>query len=341
MTSSIAWKRHGCYTLGSQQYFNMPLDKSVLGCLDDWNALDHFDPTSATRRMFAQFMNLRTVYGALQDGFDLVQRGNWTYTIQRPGSNNTRTEMGLWSASRAAIEGVQTLHGTFNDQVWLLFMNENSTQTYTYDCTQAEWISTPYQSGVVIQNLFAPYEKYTLADSRSSFLNNGGPPWQGCLPSITMDPYGFKAFVPVAQWVPPLPALTKFIPGHDARIHVEAGDVNATTVNIAFEFDTQMSCDSVTNSMTFNMSSSGKGGAPTVQQGSVVCGNVNNPDPSMIQGGSTSAWSWAATLQNVPDGILRITLNNPAASTGNATTGVRTLFSPFKPSAHILFPIER
>jgi alpha-1,3-glucan synthase len=44
MASNQAWQRHGCYKLGSEQYFNMPLEKSLLGCVDDWNSLDHFDP---------------------------------------------------------------------------------------------------------------------------------------------------------------------------------------------------------------------------------------------------------------------------------------------------------
>jgi len=324
MTSNIAWQRHGCYCLGSQQYFNMPLDKAVIGCQDDWNSLDHFDPTSDTRRLFAQFNYLRTIYGALQDGFDLVQRGNWTYQIQRPGSNGTATEMGLWSVSRAAIAGVQTLNGVFNDQVWLLFMNENVTQTYTYDCKQSLWISSPFESNTTVQNLFAPYETYTLQDSLSSFFNNSQAPWYGCLPSITMEPFSFKAFVPVDQWVPPLPALTRYVPGHDARIQVEAGSANATSLDISFEFNTPMNCDSVTNAMSFNMSSSGIGGNVTVLQSSIVCSNVTNPILPTISGASFSVWSWSATLQNVPDGILTIQLDNPASTLANATTtGVR------------------
>jgi alpha-1,3-glucan synthase len=47
-----------------------------------------------------------------------------------------------------------------------------------------------------------------------------------------------------------------------------------------------------------------------------VCGNVNNPSPSIIPGGSTSVWSWAATLQNVPDGILTIKFNKPGVANG-------------------------
>lgn len=322
MTSNTAWQRHGCYTLGSQQYFNMPLEKSLLGCQDDWNSLDHFDPTMATRRLFAQFNYLRSVYGSLQDGFNLVQRGNWTYQIERPGSNNTFTEMGLWSASRSAIAGVQTLNSTITDQVWLIYTNENATKTYTFDCKQSLWISSPYVSGTVVRNLLAPYENYTLQDSLSSYNNNSQAPWQGCLPSITMDGYGFKAFVPVAEWAPPLPALTKFKPGHDARLHVESGDANATTVDLVFEFNTEMNCDSVTGSMSFNMSSSGQGGTPTLNSGSVTCGAVTNPEPEEITAVSTSVWSWAGTLQNVPDGVLTITITNPTAQSGNGSTGV-------------------
>lgn len=75
MPATQAWKRHGCYRLGSQQYFNMPLHKTLLGCEDSWNRLDHFDPTMDSRRIFAAFNFLRSTYGALQDGFNLVQRG--------------------------------------------------------------------------------------------------------------------------------------------------------------------------------------------------------------------------------------------------------------------------
>ena len=73
MPGTKAWQRHGCYALGSDQYFNMPMGKAMLGCQDQWNALDHFDPSTDTRRVFSQFNYLRTVYGALQDGFNLVQ----------------------------------------------------------------------------------------------------------------------------------------------------------------------------------------------------------------------------------------------------------------------------
>jgi alpha-1,3-glucan synthase len=331
MISNKAWQRHGCYTLGSQQYFNMPLEKALLGCQDDWNSLDHFDPTSDTRRIFGQFMYLRSVYNALQDGFNLVQRGNWTYFIQRPGSNDTATEVGLWSVSRSGIPGVQTLTGNRTDQIWLLYTNENTTKTYNFDCKENLWISSPYQSGTTVQNLFAPYETYQLQDSLSSFNNDSKAPWQGCLPNITMEGFGFKALVPQAVWVAPLPALTKFTPGHDARIQAQAGDANATNVDIALQFNVEMNCNSVTSSISFNMSSSGKGGNPSINQNSIKCAAISNPDPSAISAAGTSAWSWSATIQDVSDGVLTLTVKNPAAQNGNVTTGV--VFFPF----HVCF----
>lgn len=336
MTANTAWQRHGCYKLGSDQYFNMPLQKALTGCEDDWNSLDHFDPTTPSRRMFAQFNYLRSVYGALQDGFNLVQRGNWTHFETLPGSNQTATELGLWTVSRSGIPGVQTLSGNHTDQVWLLYTNENATKTYNFDCDSPSWISSPYVSGTIIQNLFAPYEVYTLEDSLSSFNNDSKAPWQGCLPNVTMDPYGFKMLVPQTEWVPALPALTKFSPGHDARILAEATDTNATTVEISLEFNMAMDCTSISNSLSFNVSSSGNGTAPTFDASAVKCNTLTNSPPSHVQGAASSAFQWNATLTGVPDGILTITLNNPAAASG-ATTGVRVYFALRRRSTDVIF----
>ncbi len=317
MTSNTAWKRHGCYTLGSEQYFNMPLDKSLVGCHDDWNALDHFDPTADSRRMFRHFNYLRTIYGALQDGFNLVQRGNWTHLIERPGSNHTATEMGLWSISRSGISGVQNLTGTFTDQVWMLYSNENETKSWEYDCQENLWISSPFQSGTTVRNLFAPFETYTLEDSGSAYYADNKAPWYGCLPNLTMDAYGFKALVPVAQWVAPPLTMTAFNPGHDYRLLAEDGQTNATTVDISIEFNAVLDCGEVTNAISLNMSSSGKGSTPSITN--VNCQSISNAPASIIQGGSTSAWEWTATLTNFPDGVLEITVDNAKDSNGNST----------------------
>lgn len=320
MTSNLAWQRHGCYTLGSEQYFNFPLDKSLIGCYDDWNSLDHFDPTADARRTFTQFHHLRQVYGALQDGFNLVQRGNWTYLIEREGSNHTATEMGLWSVSRAGIAGVQSLGGQFQDQVWLLYTNENKTMDYDFPCKESLWISSPYESGTTVKNLFAPYESYTLEDSLTSFHNDSQAPWQGCLSHLTMEPYAFKVLVPENIWTAPLPQLTKFVPGHDHRILVTKDQANATTIDISLEFSIEMNCDSVMQSMSFNMSSSGKGGTPRLVDSSIKCAKMQGERPK-IPGLPSSAWAFTATLENVPDGVLTINLDNPTVQGGNQTTG--------------------
>ena len=322
MMSNKAWQRHGCYKLGSAQYFNWPLGNALVGCHDDWNSLDHFDPTADTRRLMKHFLYLRSTYNALQDGWDLVQRGNWTYLIQRPGSNGTATEMGLWSASRAGIAGVQTLSGSHTDQVWLLYTNQNATTTWSYSCQSSLWISSPYQGGTTVRNLVFPFEEYNLENSLSSYYGNNTAPYYGCLNNITMDPYGFKLLVPSSEWLSPPPMLSRFLPGHDARITSQPGNPNSTTINIVLEFTSAMSCNSVTNSLSFNMSSSGTGGQPTLDTSSVACNTVTNPVMSSITAVVPSAFSWSATLNNVPDGILEIVLKNPSTSDGTASTGV-------------------
>jgi alpha-1,3-glucan synthase len=139
--------------------------------------------------------------------------------------------------------------------------------------------------------------------------------------SITLAPMSFKVLVPVDQWVPPLPVATKFVPGHDARIEVQEGSQNGTSVDIRFEFSDPMDCDGVTQSMSFNMSSSGHGGSPAIAVGSVKCLTMdpNDVPPAAIPGVSISEWYWSATLNNVADGILTITIKNPKNQAGVGT----------------------
>lgn len=294
----------------------MALDKSLIGCLDDWNSLDHFDPTMNSRRMMAQMFYLRSVYGALRDGFGLVQQGNWTYQIERPGSNGTATEMGLWSISRSGITS-QTLSGNNTDEVWMLYTNENTTKTWTYDCTSSNWISTPYQADTIVRNLFYPYENYTLQASLSSYNKDNQAPYFGCLNSVTMDPYSFKVLVPQDAWVAPLPALTKFTPGHDYRILS-----NSTTVQVSLEFNTPMDCPTVTAALSLNMSSSGNSTSPSIDTDSVTCVTLTNAPASMLSGDAPSAWSWTANIKDMPDGILQLILDNPTSQAGTKS-GVR------------------
>ncbi|KIO16968.1 hypothetical protein M407DRAFT_12567, partial [Tulasnella calospora MUT 4182] len=253
MTSNTAWQRHGCYKFGSEQYFNMPLERSVLGCKDDWNSLDHFEPTSAPYRQMAHFMYIRKHFPSLQDGFNLVQRYNNSYFIELPGSNGVATEIGFWSVTRSFLDS----------QV----KAEN------------DWIISPYPEGTVVRNLFYPFDTITLSHTLDPFNGDGKAPYTGCIPSITFDPYGFKAYVPVADWLDPPPALTKFSPGHDAQ-HEDRGGEFRPRWN-AYDPHGSMNCQALT-------------GQPL----------------SYLSGDTFSTWRWSGTLDNVPDGITRLTLTN-------------------------------
>lgn len=320
MTSSRAWQRHGCYVLGSAQYYNFPLDKALRGCEDDWNSLDHFDPTSPPRRLISRFNHLRGVYPSLQDGFNLVQWGNKTHFIELPGSNHTLTEIGLWYVSRAALPSVQNFTGDHADQVYLMYTNDNTTVDYTFNCKEDGWITSPYVSGTTLRNLFAPFETYVLQDSLSSYFNDSNPPYRGCLPSITLEPLSFKALVPQEMWVGPRPMLTRFTPGHDARIHTAPGAINNTEIDISFEFNVEMSCDGVTAALSLAASSTGSDISPRVKDGSMNCQAVDGAGSTYLQGDVVSVWRWSATLSDVPDGIIQLTLTRPPNVDGSDTT---------------------
>ncbi len=99
MSPSRAWQMHGCYNLGSAQYFEFPLDRGLHGCNDEWNSLDHRDPSSPVRNIIKSMFYMRENYPVLNDGYFLQQLSNRTRFIRLPGSKDTPTEMGIWSTS--------------------------------------------------------------------------------------------------------------------------------------------------------------------------------------------------------------------------------------------------
>ncbi|KAE9391982.1 hypothetical protein BT96DRAFT_979605 [Gymnopus androsaceus JB14] len=295
MVANQAWKRHGCYQLGSDQYFNMPLDKSALGCYDDWSTLDHFDPTADSRHLFAQYNYLRTQYAALQDSYLLTQLGNWTEYIQREGSNGTVMEMGLWSVSRSEMTGAQNLTGSDTSVVWMLYSNENSTITWTYPVimapgfrlliklklssrifsilTRLTFLRNPENLSLMIMHL------HTLdVWAASLWMATDSKPW-------FRWPTGLLPFL-----LSPLSPLAKH---------------------------------GVTNSISMNMSTSSTGSVPTISN--VSCGNMTSSANVIVQGVSHTTWVWNATLTNFPDGILTITLNKPSSTGGISTGAVDTV----------------
>jgi len=321
MVSSEAWVRHGCYGLGSEQYYNFPVGRGFTGCEDRWNALDHFDPTAEALRGLRSQHFLRANYPAILDGFGLEQLGNWTQFIQLPGSNITGTELGMWSVARAPV-AVQQGTGNFNADgvisqvVWLLYSNENRTITQNTPCNQEGWVSSPYQGGTTVQNLFWPFDSITLEDSLDPFFADNKAPYRGCLPSITLKPWEYKVYVPQAQWRRQRPAMTKFTPGHDARIPAPTGG----TIDISIEYDTEMSCDSFQQARSLVYSGDATG-TPTLSQGS--CARIADADivaPELV-GVAPSSWRWTGQIENAGEGIYEIIIGPVAAESGaNSTT---------------------
>jgi alpha-1,3-glucan synthase len=138
----------------------------------------------------------------------------------------------------------------------------------------------------------------------------------GCIDSLDVPAFGFMTFVPSSNWTAPQPSITNFAPGHDFRVLS-----NETSVlDISFEFDAIMDCESVTKSITINVTSQGFV-TPFVDTASVECALAESSSSYVVSAASHSVWRWSARLLNVSDGIYQLTMSNPVAADG-IDTGV-------------------
>ncbi|KAK5662545.1 hypothetical protein OQA88_8457 [Cercophora sp. LCS_1] len=294
MTSTVAWELHGCYKVGSEKYFNFPLDAALYGCDDPNVSLDHRDPSHPIRAIIKRFLGLRSTYPALNDGFDMFQLSNHTHWIVLPGSEGTGTEMGLWSSVRMSHKGLQDFSGV-------------------------------------------PHG--TLESSSKAIDDGGAGLVYGCISGIQkFPPWGFKAFVLKESWVTPSPTITKFLPGHDYRL--ESSDEGPTSVEIAFQFSTEMDCDSVLNSIEITSNSVGKTTA-TLNRNSVRCRRLSpSKDNLQYVAQTPSTWEVAATINDIPDGVRRITVRNATDSSKTLVTGSvdHFLLRVGKPDNPVIFP---
>jgi alpha-1,3-glucan synthase len=324
MSSNTAWQDHGCYKLNSSQYYNFGdiLDRGATACQEDWNSLDHRDPTAEPRRLIQSMYYMRDNYPSLQDGFSLTKLSNHTEYVYLLASNNTPTEIGLWSVERSPLEQGQDFskrNAAGNTSVWMLYTNMNVDVAYTFDCTnKTTALLSPYFGGETVKNLFWPYEEFTLTDSSVEFYANGSAPFFGCLDQVEMGAYEFKAFVPKDKWIEMYPVITSFSPGHDARI---LSNGTSNTIPIEFTFSQNMSCDSVTKSLTIN-STTESGVTPQIQQNSISCSSINPALAPNHLGALGTVWSWSATLENVDDGVHQLTLTNISNNAGTDSTRV-------------------
>ncbi|KAG7294144.1 hypothetical protein NEMBOFW57_004212 [Staphylotrichum longicolle] len=321
MVSTVSWERHGCYKVGSEKYFNFPLDAALYGCDDPNVSLDHRDPSHPVRGVVKRLMELRATYPALNDGFDMYQLSNSTHWIFLPGSNGTGTELGLWSYVRMSHKGLQDFstlpHG--DDLVWLLLGNENQTTTYKFNCSDPNTaLLSSFGSGATVKNLFYPYDEYKLEASTRQ-IDGGNPElFHGCISELKFPAWGFKAFVPKESWVGPAPIITKFLPGHDYRLEAAAnGD---TSVDIQIQFSQEMDCESVFNAVEITSNTVG-GKVASLNKGSLRCRILDNPPTPQFVGQAASVWEFAVTINSIPDGIHRITVRNATDKARTNSTG--------------------
>ena len=328
MSTATAWQRHGCYRLKSAQFYQFPLDSALNGCEDDSVSLDHRDPAAPVRNIIKSMYQMRENYPVLNDGWFLQQLSNLTRYLQFPGSIPTPTETGIWSVVRSQFEGVQNLEGQGqgNQSVWLVYQNDNRTINYEFDCTNnltnlnTTALLSPFVEGTTVKNLFAPYDEVTLQGSVKFLGNDGSTKPNGCLSNLTMSPYEFKAYVPVDAWVGPAPMITKFVPGHDARLKSTTAPGGQETIPIELHFSATMDCDAISDSMKIN-STTENNSTPSVDKSSIHCGNATNDDSPKWVGGISTVWTWTGNLSNVANGVHQITVSNVSTQDNSATTG--------------------
>ncbi|KAJ3967773.1 hypothetical protein EV361DRAFT_871366 [Lentinula raphanica] len=122
MPSSLAWLHHECYHLGSQQYFNIPLSRALLGCSNPSVPLDHLNDLGGvsgdSRDRVILLMFLRSKYAVLKDGFALTQRRNWMDVIETPGSGGVGNYIvNLGMRKRPEVESkCQSIQANEHDQ---------------------------------------------------------------------------------------------------------------------------------------------------------------------------------------------------------------------------------
>lgn len=336
MSPSPAWYLHGCYAGDSTQYYEMPLNSTLRGCEDVKNSWDHRDPSHPVRGIMKSMFHLREQYPVLTDGLYLRQLSNQTHYRYLPGSNGTGTETGVWSVLRDKYPGVQDLGDT--PAIWLVYHNQNETTKYTFDCNSKDrHFLAPFDSGSTVKNLIFPHQELKLGRSGEKLFVNGSQAFSGCVDTIELDPYEFRAYVPLERWVPPPSMITKFVPGHDVPVP-SAGDL--TEVDVSFHFSAAMSCTSVTDSLRIK-STTADGQSGKVVAGSIKCEDVSPGvvERAQLVGALPSAWMWSARM-SLSDGVHLVTIANATTKDlGSYTDAVDSfLLRVGKPTNPLVFP---
>ncbi|KAG8525784.1 uncharacterized protein KY384_000544 [Bacidia gigantensis] len=292
MSATTAWQDHGCYTVGNNKFATWPPGNYSKGCEDDWNSLDHRDPSHPVRNLMMSMFEMRRRFPVLNDGFKLQTITKRTHPILLPGSLGTDTETGLWS----------------------------------FDCTHGDTgLLAPFPGNTRVKNLLYPYEEILLETTSSKLTLDQKTSVDGCLSKYTMPPWGYKAYVPFEQWLRPSPVVTKFNPGHDYRILSKAPTSSTQTIPVEFWFSDEMDCDSVLNGLKCD-SNTETGLTATFDKSNFRCHSevddtVNVSEfAGIVTGQMPGLWKIAGNLVNVSDGVHTLTVGNVTNQVKNAST---------------------
>ncbi|KAL1865860.1 Cell wall alpha-1,3-glucan synthase ags1 [Diaporthe australafricana] len=320
MSPAPAWKMHGCYSLGSSQYIDWPIDQGRIGCEDDDVPRDHRNPSHPTRNVLKAMYAMRENYETLSEGWLVQQLANQTDLTILHGST-TPTERGIWSVARAFFPTVQ---GQFaSDPVWFVYHNRDSETKYSFDCSKNETgFFAPFDGNAQLKNLFYPYDEIQLKTSPKYFGFDGSEKASGCLSEITMAPFEYRAYVKKADWKEAPPMITNFTPGHDASVNPD--DKGAFDVSLAFS--REMDCDGVTESVTISSLIEGDAGNAEIDNTTVKCTTLTDDEKPPYIGAIGSKWHWSATLQNVHDGVHSIIVKDAATKDGKDSTNATDKF---------------
>ena len=334
---SPAWKAHGCFKLTIDQYPGWPVEKGREGCHDDAVALDHRDPSAPLRNIFRHMFALREELPVLEHGWLLEKLSSQTnYTLLN--GTTTKTELGVWSVARGMLKGAPGQDVEAHKPVWLVYHNRENRTTYKFNCdVEDKAFLSPFDGGSKVRNLFSDDDPFTL-EATPRLNGYTGSNSTGCLSQITLEPFEFRAYVEPARWLQPAPMITKFSPGHDAQLDsTDAGG----NIPIEIEFNVEMDCDSLTNAFSA-MVITGANSNATVKFDTPNCPadfTLNATDTHKFTGAIQSAFKWNTTLRNVPDGIVKITLNNTVSADKASTNATDHFLIRFgKPNNPVIHP---
>jgi alpha-1,3-glucan synthase len=326
ISSALGWQNHGCYRLGSSQYHNLPVKAGLDGCHDDTVSQDHRDPSHPVHNIIKNMYHRRTQYPILNDGYFLQSLSNQTHIVQLPGSNGTASEFGMWSVMRDQYPGVQNLtKGENHTQVWLVYSNEDHNVSYKFDCESKERaVLSPFEAGTFVKNLFAPYDEIELKNSSTALGIDGSQEFNGCIDELDMKAYDFRAYVPKANWLDPMPVITKFFPGHDAQIESKKSSKEKDSLEIEIQFSEAMECDPIIDNLVLTSDTENEFFA-TVDRDSISCTDISSAESTLV-GGLVSKWSWKAILKDISHGVHTVTIKNATTKDGERFTNANDKF---------------